>query len=665
MTARVLTTAYGRPALDALRDVVAEAKRDDPMAAVTLLVPTNIAGVVVRRFLAHGLAADRPGVAGLYVSTLPRLAEQLASPILTGHGRRPATRPIAAAAWRAALNAKPGLFAEVAEHPATIRALTNAHGELRDLTGSALDAAAGASSLADEVVRLHRDVAQDLAERWYDTTDLLHTAAAFAAERPERLAELGVVVLWQPQALSQAEATLATALAEHADMTVITALTGVQRADRAVNRSLRRLRLDDSDPGPKPPIATEVFNASDADDEVRCTVRDVVQTLRTTPAHRVAVLYSTPTPYARLLHEHLGAAGITVNGPGVRSLHERATARCLLEVLALGPNDVPRGDLFRALAEAPTRDFSGNLVPVARWERISRSAGVVSGDDWQLRLDHYIAAERQAIADEKNREDPYQSRIERSERNIAAASALRDFATALRQRLAEGQAHTAWSQLSRWAAQMFTELLGDDTSLLRLPLEEQYAATAVKLTLDGLSTLDAVETQASYQTLRDVLELELEQALPRVGRFGDGVLVAPMTSAIGLDADTIYLAGLAEDLYPGRLHEDALLPDRVRDATNGELPSTRERLDARHRYLLAAFASGTRVVSRLPAYEGDVASRLASTDSHSVAARESLPDSSRRVGSSQRVGSRALWRRRSPRGNEATTRVPEAKAASR
>ncbi|MGI8718872.1 MAG: hypothetical protein ACR2JN_13675, partial [Lapillicoccus sp.] len=79
----MVTTAYGRPALEALLEVVAGTKADDPMAPVTVLVPNNVAGIVARCFLAHGTGPARPGVAGIHFSTLPRLAEQLASPTLT------------------------------------------------------------------------------------------------------------------------------------------------------------------------------------------------------------------------------------------------------------------------------------------------------------------------------------------------------------------------------------------------------------------------------------------------------------------------------------------------------------------------------------------------------------------------------------------------------
>src|SRR6266545_6028423 len=114
MGTRVETTAYGAAALERLRAVVAERKRDDPMTPVTVLLPNNTAGLAARRHLAAGLGDGRPGVTALHLATLPRLAEQLAAPSLAP--RRPATRPVLAAAWRSALGGAPGLFAEVAEH---------------------------------------------------------------------------------------------------------------------------------------------------------------------------------------------------------------------------------------------------------------------------------------------------------------------------------------------------------------------------------------------------------------------------------------------------------------------------------------------------------------------------------------------------------------------
>ena len=52
-------------------------------------------------------------------------------------------------------------------------------------------------------------------------------------------------------------------------------------------------------------------------------VRLVTGKLAGVRAERVAVLYGSAEPYARLLAEHLGAAGITTNGAAVRPVIER------------------------------------------------------------------------------------------------------------------------------------------------------------------------------------------------------------------------------------------------------------------------------------------------------------------------------------------------------
>jgi len=154
MTVESVTTSYGHPALDALRRLVAAEKIDDPLAPVTVLVPNNIAGLSVRRHLARGVTAGRPGIAGIFISTLQRLAEQLAA--ASQHPRTPATATVVAAAWRSVLDDAPGVFAAVADHPATIRALTAAHRDLRDISDPALDAIGATSRLHASLIDLHR-----------------------------------------------------------------------------------------------------------------------------------------------------------------------------------------------------------------------------------------------------------------------------------------------------------------------------------------------------------------------------------------------------------------------------------------------------------------------------------------------------------------------------
>ncbi|SDT34636.1 PD-(D/E)XK nuclease superfamily protein [Friedmanniella luteola] len=590
---QVQFTSYGPAALILLRQAVAAAKAHDPMAPVTLIVPTNLAGIVARRYLAAGVGDGRIGIAALDITTLDRLAERLAAPNLAP--RRPVTAPVLAAAWRTALATEPGVFAEVADHPATVQALAAAHRTLRDADNSALTGVEKLGGLPAEVVRLHRTVRHSLHSDWYDGVDLLDDAATRCHG-----ADLGAVVLYLPQELSRAQAALADGLLrDRPASTVICGLTGVRRADAALTPWLEQLEVQLPDP-PAPSTATRLLNASDSDDEVRCVVREVVEALKHTPAHRVAVLYSATRPYARLLHEQLAAAGVTVNGTGPRPVGERAIAQCLLGLLALPEGDLARADLFRTLASAPVRDFDGQRVPLSRWERTSRSAGVVRGEDWSARLCRLVDVEQAEIASEMASEDPQDWRLERSRQAIESAEGLNAFVARLRSELDSAERMSTWRDLTGWAGRLYETLLGSPGTLNRLPAEEQYAAAAVASTLQALGNLDAVEGAASLTRLREALELALASSLPRVGRFGDGIYVGPLSSAVGLDLEVSFVLGLSEDLYPGRVHEDALLPEKVRAATNGQVPSARAALDRQHRNLLAAFASAPTVVASFP-----------------------------------------------------------------
>lgn len=511
-------TSYGRPAYGVLRSALADFKRSDPLAPVTVLVPSDQAGVLVRRALAHGFGG-RPGVAGLSVLTLDRLAERLAGPALAGSGRRPVTEPVLAAAWRRALAGDPGVFASVAEHPATVRALARAYRELREVDDAGLAAIAAHGPVQADLVRLHRRVEALLHHDWYDVTDLRRAAAERGVDEP--------VIHFLPQ-----------------DVAPSGQLIPVTLEIKAIE---------------EPGAAVSVLHASDADDEVRCVVRQITAELRGIPAHRIAVLYSSPQPYARLLAEHLHAAGIKWSGREVRPTIERSLGRVLPALLETHRTGWQRADVMTMLADAT----GGN----ARWERISRNAGVVSGDDWDTRL-------KKAEPD----------------------GALRELVTGLQARLREGESLTTWPALAEWARLTYLGLIGDPDDN-RWPEEDHRAAATVVRTLESLAGLATVEAAADLTLLALTLDLQLSADLPRHGRIGDGVLVAPLAGAIALDADRVFVLGLSEDLVPGRFGTDALLPDEVRALTGGRLATRRDLIERRRRHVWAAFAAAPTVTA--------------------------------------------------------------------
>ncbi len=294
MTTRVISTGYGRPALDELTTLVAEVKADDPLTPVTVLVPNQAASVVVRRHLASGVTAGKAGIAGLFLSTIDRLAERLAAPLLSP--RRPATRPILAAAWRSALADDPGMFAQIREHQSTVTALLGVHRELRALDQAQLTKVAAGSRLAADVVRLHCCVQRRVEDRFYDEKDLLRGATDHLIDDAGARAELGAIVLYLPENLTVPQQDLVAVLGQLTHLTVIAGRAGLPRADRATLTTLDRLTDIAELPEHTQPTASRVFNASDSDDEVRCVVRELLSDLQSVPAHRVGVLYCHPQP---------------------------------------------------------------------------------------------------------------------------------------------------------------------------------------------------------------------------------------------------------------------------------------------------------------------------------------------------------------------------------
>jgi ATP-dependent helicase/nuclease subunit B len=587
---------YGPEASRALHAAVVAAKAGDPLAPVTVIVPTNYVGVAARRLLGSGalgrVTPNGDGVAGITFLTGFRLAELIGAPKLAAAHRRPVSMPVLAAGVRAVLADAPGRFRPVAEHPATEAALVAAHRELSNVDDAALDALARSGPRAADVVRISRRVRASLAPEWYDERDLMDAATAEVAAGVPLLADLGAVVVHLPQELSTPAAALLRALATRVPVTVVAGTTGDARADAAVRAAMARLdlALPEADASADDSTATRVVSTSDPDDEVRAMVRLVVDAARAgVPLERMAVLYGAPEPYARLVHEHLTAAGIAHNGAAVRTLADSALGRGLLGLLALPDRDFQRHDVMRLLASTPVYR-QGRDVPSASWERISRAAEIVRGPEhWQQRLDRYagmveaeLAAER-AVTDR----DP---RPQRYERRLADTRDLQDFVATLARDLRVDPA-ASWRDLAGWAERLVRDHLAPESRRASWPEAEQLAGEKIDAALTRLAGLDAVESSPGVDVFRRTLELELDADLGRVGRFGDGLLMGHVALGLGLDLDRVFVCGLAEGLFPTRVHDDSLLPDADRRATDGALPLRAARVHDDHRRLLAALAS--------------------------------------------------------------------------
>jgi RecB family exonuclease len=612
---------YGEDAAQALRAEIVEAKGSEPLAPVTVVVPSNHVGVAARRLLASGdlgpttNAADSVGLVAVTFLTTYRLAELFGAPVLAGQGRRPVSTPVITAAVRSALERDAGMFDAVKAHPATELALGATYRELRDLDAAALDRLSGTGERCADVVRIHRAARRFLADGWYDEEDLIE--AAVEGVLTKRPADVGTVVVYLPQRLSRHAALLVRALGEHGPVVVIAGSTGVGRADAEVVTSVSRMQ----DKGPAPSLfgdgppedpaalagivgvdRTMVLTASDADEEVREAVRSVVDAARQgTPLDRIAVLYASPQPYDRLVREHLTEAGVATNGSATTPVSARMAGRVLLDLLDLPALDFRRDEVFAWLSSARLLD-DGRWAPVAAWERASRQAGVVGGrEQWDRLLAGLVdrwTAEAAALSADP---DEPEARAEHVRQDAQRAASLRSFVLRLIDDLAAAAStDRPWGQWADWARSHLETLLGRERERRAWPVPEQRAAERVELALDRLSALDDLEGPVPLAVFTRTLRSELEVDLGRVGRLGEGVLIGSVAMGVGLGLDLVVLLGLAEGSFPAAVRDDSLVPDADREASGSDLPRRGDRVERQHRELLATLAGAGRQVLSVP-----------------------------------------------------------------
>ncbi|MCY3910334.1 MAG: PD-(D/E)XK nuclease family protein, partial [bacterium] len=169
MSIEVICTPYGPPATERLGEQIAAFKQGDPLAPVTVVVPTNVAKLGTRR----ALGAKVPGIAAVDFLKLFDLAERLAGQQMAMEfERKPLSGPVLSATVRSVLNTDPGLFQASARHPATEQALVRSYRDLRELSDEQLETLASLSRRAADVVRICRQVGESLKPKWYDGHDL-------------------------------------------------------------------------------------------------------------------------------------------------------------------------------------------------------------------------------------------------------------------------------------------------------------------------------------------------------------------------------------------------------------------------------------------------------------------------------------------------------------
>lgn len=518
------------PDIDSALAEIAASRSADPLAPVTVIVPSHAAGLQLRRRL-----AERGPFAAVRFEALPRIAELLAAGRLAAAGRSPLARPIADFVAAQVAQESRGALAEIGGLPGYARALRKLFRRLRyGGIRSPVEVQGDYGSRLAEILRLYGRYREATAQ-FYDDEDLLDAAAeAVRSGRPGVLGDLGAVYVVPPGALTAGSDRLLLALRD-----AVPAYT----------------LLDATEGAPE----MRFVLAPDPASEAREAVREVVTALESgVSLHEIAVFHGADASYARLLREAFDVAAIpAVPLPGI-PLIEKPAGRAVLGLARLPERGFSRTETMDLLSAAgmrtvlPGRDGEVQAMTTV-WDRLSREAGITRGaDGWERALTAF-AADRAELARGFG-ENGEEERAERARRDAERAEELLGVVRALIERLGPLRQPQGAGAFIR----AFTKVVDEYVD------RKAEARDEVLQEIEQLGTVDAVKGSSfKLSAFAETLAANLEAAHVRPAKLGEGIVIADYRMAAGLRFKLVVLCGAYEGALPAGPGPDALVEDRV------------------------------------------------------------------------------------------------------
>ncbi|MCZ6538588.1 MAG: PD-(D/E)XK nuclease family protein, partial [Chloroflexi bacterium] len=419
-----------------------------------------------------------------------------------------------------------------------------------------------------ERLRAKEDVQRELADRFDSYMQLAdrYRRGAMVAEQaakivrnrtePEapdpRVGALGVVFLVKAAPVAPAQRPLFDALAGLANSVTVA--------------------ISEETPGPNhKQLNLNPISVPDVAEEVRSVVRGIIKLARPTVEGKVkkfarmAVVFEDDN-YAARIGEALELAGIPVSGPDRTALSDAPEGQFVTGLLDMFENDFTRLDLTAWLATAPVKDpKTGLAVPAARWDAVSRAAGITSSleDSWIPRLDQY-SAHRVARAERSERlNEGRANEIEAAKSDAEYALALSDFVAALADRRPTAE-QDSWSGFGNWLRTM-----ADDYLLIIDSTGTEARRARLFDLIDRLESLETPGKVPGYKHCAGVLREQLGRRSPGLRSLGSGVYVGPVWTAAACPFDTVFMLGMTEGRYPSAGTSDPLLPDPLKREIDG------------------------------------------------------------------------------------------------
>lgn len=589
MTGRIQFANRKERAHDVLRRLIDDVRRDRGLERVTVVTPTNQASFYIRRALA------KEGLFNVDFKRLEDIAELLAGrdfdqPLL--HDLQ-ASEFVFEAARDESLGSKLG--GEIVS-PQLQTALHSTFRELELLSNEQLAQLASQSDVQSELVkRFNKYMAS--AKPFRRGATVAKKAAKFIRENqhPERLATLGTVILVEASTVAPVQRPLFDALANMTDTVTV-----------SITEAPPEIELENQP-------AEEDFHLNpigvpDVAEEVRGVVRKIVSLARTgTRFPRMAVVFEDDS-YSSRIAEALELAGIPVSGPDRTALSDAPEGHFITGLLDIFQNDFSRLDITAWLSSAPVKDpTSGRPVPSARWDAISRTAGVTSSvtDSWIPRLNRYAAnvvrhAERSARLDEGRANE-----VEAARSDAEYATWLREFVVALSDHQPTS-AEDSWSGFGKWLRTLVNNFLFiSDRDEDESSVEGQHKSQSTRLEklIDRLEELHTEGSKPMFEHCAGVLREQLGKRSAGLRSLGAGVYVGPVWTAAGCPFDTVFVLGMSEGRYPSPGLTDPLLPDPMKkeiDPDGRFLGTVERRIEESHQAYTSVIESAGRVFMYWP-----------------------------------------------------------------
>ena len=608
---RQFLEGYGSQARERLGQIIGSIKANNLLSPVTVVVPSMYTGLSVRRSLGR-----QGGLVNVRFMVIPRLAEYLGAPALTRQGKSPLTPTMKLVAVRhfASEMADKEPLGPIADHPPLHDYLVNTFNELGMLSEKQLSWLQAKNAVLNQVVEWYQ-MYRELTRPYYDREELALSAAASisSGDAESVLKDLGFIMFYLITGFSPGELAFVSSLGARNCCAVLLGLTGEEEVDAENHKLASRLepvlgKAIISVPRAESYAADHITIASDSNEEVRWVIRHIAQCAENgIPFCRMALLYRNSTPYAELIKSHLQLAQIPAAGPDPVPLRDSAAGKILLYLIDVFESDFARESVMRWVAEAPVhtgKAAESASRQTALWEEVSGRAGIIRGaGQWSERLERFSKGVEQKLRSEQPHEEDEEVVATSHDQDCAAAGMrLKSFV----ERLSRSSPPTnggSWKDYSEWTSRMMKQY----SHLETWPEAHMQSYERVTAVLEELGTLDSIEPGGTdLGGFRQMLDDCLKMSSGRLGAIGEGVFVGSLGAAQGMEFETVHILGMVGGAFPPRLHDDAIIPDQLREELGEGCPLAlrdQRRIEER-RLFRAALASGQKKILSYPRSDG-------------------------------------------------------------